>query len=80
MLQVWDVKTTDCVQTFKPPPPLRVKFTTLVTLVSKAAGSLLRWQGWLEFVVGFASDIHTLLHVLKWLGLFIVLIRVVMQQ
>jgi hypothetical protein len=22
--QVWDVKTTDCVQTFKPPPPLRV--------------------------------------------------------
>lgn len=24
--QVWDVKTTDCVQTFKPPPPLRVSF------------------------------------------------------
>lgn len=24
--QVWDVKSTDCIQTFKPPPPLRVSF------------------------------------------------------
>lgn len=23
-VQVWDVKSADCIQTFKPPPPLRV--------------------------------------------------------
>ena len=22
-INVWDVKTTDCIQTFKPPPPLK---------------------------------------------------------
>lgn len=34
--QVWDLKTTDCLQTFKPPPPLRVSFHLLSFLFSSS--------------------------------------------
>ncbi|KAK4796970.1 hypothetical protein SAY86_029296 [Trapa natans] len=35
-IKVWDVKTADCLHTFKPPPPLRLQSTKLLEHLVKA--------------------------------------------